>query len=86
MERPSRNLTTRKWGKRKNTIHEEKLQGQFVDQTMHIANQFSGKWIRNGFKNEEIEDMLVSAEDLALRIQSKQFFQKSTLLITLLHC
>ena len=38
---------------RKKTLHEGKLQGQFVEKTRNIAHEFSGKWIRNGFLKKE---------------------------------
>ena len=42
-------FTKRKIDERKKTLHEEKLQGEFVEKTRNIAHKFSGKWIRNGF-------------------------------------
>ena len=43
----------RKSDERKKTLHEGKIQGQFVDKTRNIAREFSGKWIRNGFLQKE---------------------------------
>ena len=44
-----------KRGERKKTLHEGKLQGQFVEKTRNIAHEFAGKWIRNGFLKKETE-------------------------------
>ena len=46
-------FTKRKRDGRKKTLHEGKLQGQFVEKTSNIAHMFSGKWIRNGFLKKE---------------------------------
>ena len=52
-----------KWKRdeRKKTLHEGKLQGQFVEKTRNIAHKFSEKWIRNGFFKKETEGMLFAA-------------------------
>ena len=54
----------------KKTLNEGKLQGQFVEKTRNIAQEFSGKWIRNGFLKKEIEGMLFAAQEQALRTNS----------------
>ena len=46
---------------RKKTLHEGKIQGQFVEKTRNIP----GKWIRNGFLEKETEGMLFSAQEQA---------------------
>ena len=60
-------FTKRKRDARKKTLHEGKLQGQFVEKTRNIAHKFSGKWIRNGFLKKETEGMLFAAQKQALR-------------------
>ena len=42
-------FTEGKRDERKKTLHEEKVQGQFVEKTSNIAHKFSAKRIRNGF-------------------------------------
>ena len=59
-------FTKRKRDERKKTLHEGKLQGQFVEKTRNIAHEFSGKWIRNGFLKKETEGMLFAAQEQAL--------------------
>ena len=56
--------------KGKKTLHETKLQGQFVEKTRIIAHKFSGKWIRNGLLKKETEGMLFAAQEQALRTNS----------------
>ena len=51
-------------------IKKKKLQGQFVEKTMNIAGEFSGKWIRNGFLKKETDGMLFAAQEQALRTNS----------------
>ena len=46
-------FTKRKRNESKKTLHEGKLQGQFVEKTRNIAHEFSGKWIRNEFLKKE---------------------------------
>ena len=60
-------FTKRKRDERKKTLHEGKLQGQFVEKTRNIAHKFSGKWIRNRFLKKEREGMLYAAQEQALR-------------------
>ena len=60
----------RKRDEQKKTLHEGKLQGQFVKKTRNIAHKFSGKWIRNGFLKKETEGMLFAAQEQALRTNS----------------
>ena len=59
--------TKRKRVEREKTLHEGKLQGQFVQKTRNIAHKFSGKWIRNGFLKKETEGMLFAVQEQALR-------------------
>ena len=54
----------------KKTLHEGKLQGQFLEKTRNIAHEFSGKWIRNGFLKKEKEGMLFAAQEQARRTNS----------------
>ena len=42
-------FTKRKMDERKKTLHEGKLQGQYVEKTWNIAHEFSEKLIRNRF-------------------------------------
>ena len=55
-------FTKRKRDERKKTLHEGKLEEQFVEKTRNIAHTFSRKWIRNGFLNKETEGMLFAAQ------------------------
>ena len=52
-------FTKRRTDDIKKTLHEGKLQGQFVEKTRNIARKFSRKWIRNGFLKKETESMIV---------------------------
>ena len=60
-------FTKRKRGERKKTWHTGKLQGQFVEGTKDIADELSGKWIKNGFLKKETEGMIFAAQEQALR-------------------
>ena len=63
-------VTKRKRDERKKTLHEGKLQGQFVKKTRNIVYEVSGNWIRNVFLKKETEGMLFAAQEQALRTNS----------------
>ena len=68
-------FTKRKRDERKKTLHEGKLQGQFVEKTRNIAYEFSGKWIRNGFLKKETEGLLFAAQEQSKDRQATSFSQ-----------
>ena len=46
-------FTKRKKGERKKTLHEGKLQGQFVDKTRNISHEFSVAGTKNQIQSEQ---------------------------------
>ena len=55
---------------RKKTLHEGKLQGQFVEKSSNIVHERFGKWKRNGFLKKETEGMFFAVQEQALRTNS----------------
>ena len=55
-------FTKRKRDERKKTWHTAKLQGQFVVGTKDIADELSGKWIKNGFLKKDRGHDICSTE------------------------
>ena len=60
-------FTKRKRDEGKKTWHTGRLQGQFVEGTKDIADELSGKWIKNAFLKKETEGMVFAAQEQALR-------------------
>ena len=65
--------TTKRGGKRRKSGTGRRtpaLHGEFVRQTADVAGEDSWRWLRNGFLKKETEDLILAAQEQALRTNS----------------